>query len=63
MPCSCILLFDIEAMEDCSQVEGIMVIKDKIEIVVGESYTGFIPKNVDEAIISAQLKANKFKLL
>lgn len=50
-------------MEDCSQVEGIMVIKDKIEIVVGESYTGFIPKNVDEAIISSQLKANKFKLL
>lgn len=40
-----------------------MVIKGKIEIVVGESYTGYIPKNVDETIITSQLKANKFKLL
>ena len=50
-------------MEDCSQFDAVMVIKDKIEIVVGESYTGFIPKNVDEAIVSLQLKAKKFKLV
>ena len=50
-------------MQDCSQVEGLMVIKDKIEIIVGESYTGYIPKNVDEGVVSSQLKAKKFTLL
>lgn len=50
-------------MEDCNPIDAIMVIKDKIEIILGESYTGFIPKNVDETIVSSQLKARKFKLV